>query len=64
MTFIRRLLYIPILLSYKYIYAPVADVIERYKHRNDPPLPPVPCQICGKIGHKEWYCPNARTLGF
>ena len=29
---------------------------------NDLPLPPVPCQICGKPGHKERYCPNAKGL--
>lgn len=64
MMLIRRLLYFPILLVYRYIYAPVADLVDRYKHRNDPPLPPVPCQICGKPGHKERYCPSARMLGF
>jgi magnesium chelatase family protein len=33
-------------------------------HRNDPPLPPVPCQICGKLDHKTKYCPNAKEMGF
>ena len=31
-------------------------------HRNDIPLLPVSCQICGKPGHKERYCPNAREF--
>ncbi len=35
-----------------------------YKHRNDPPLFPVPCQICGKPEYKEAYCPSAKTMGF
>jgi hypothetical protein len=40
------------------------SMIEDYKHRKDPPLPPMPCQICGKPGHKERYCPNAKALGY
>jgi len=64
MKAIRRLLYRPLLLFYRHIYAPIADAIDRYKHRHDPPLPAVPCQICGKTGHREKYCPNAHGLGY
>lgn len=49
---------------YRWIYAPLVSFVEEYKHRNDPPLPAVPCQICGKPGHKEGYCPNAKALGY
>jgi len=49
---------------YRWVYAPLMSMIEDYKHRNDPPLPPMPCQICGKPGHKERYCPNAKALGY
>ena len=24
------------------------------------PLPPIPCQLCGKPGHVEWLCLNWR----
>ncbi|MBT7464123.1 MAG: hypothetical protein HN686_09080 [Bacteroidetes bacterium] len=27
------------------------------------PLPPIPCQFCGKPGHLERYCPNAKGMG-
>jgi hypothetical protein len=43
---------------------PDCFLVDDYRHRNDPPLPPVPCQICGKPGYKERYCPNALELGF
>jgi hypothetical protein len=64
MLTIRRVTYFVVFLAYHYVYAPIMDTIERYQHRNDPPLPPVPCQICGKPGHREKYCPNAKGLGF
>jgi len=28
------------------------------------PLPPIPCNYCGKTDHRERYCPNAKGLGF
>jgi hypothetical protein len=28
------------------------------------PLPPVPCQICGKTGHSSRTCPQAKDMGF
>jgi hypothetical protein len=49
---------------YRWVYAPLMSMIEDHKHRNDPPLPPMPCQICGKPGHKERYCPNAKALDY
>jgi hypothetical protein len=64
MTFFRILLYLPLQLFYLRIYAPIMGVVNDYKHRNDPPLPPVPCQICGKPGHRERDCPRARELGY
>jgi hypothetical protein len=27
-------------------------------------IPSIPCQLCGKPGHLERYCPNAKGLGF
>jgi hypothetical protein len=62
MTFVRRLLYLRLRLFYRWIYAPIMGAIDDYKHRNELPLPPVPCQICGKPGHREQYCPNANGL--
>jgi hypothetical protein len=62
MSFIRQLLYLSIRLFYHWICAPIMSAIDDYKHRNDLPRPPVPCQICGKLGHKERYCPNAKGL--
>jgi len=49
---------------YRWIYAPLASCLDDYKHRNDPPLPPIPCQLCGQTGHKEKFCPNAKRLGY
>jgi hypothetical protein len=49
---------------YHWVYAPLIDWWEDYQHRNDPPVPAVPCQICGRPGHKEDYCPNAQGLGY
>jgi hypothetical protein len=46
------------------IYTEIATTLDDFKHRNDPPLPPVPCQICGKPGHIEKFCPNAKALGY
>jgi hypothetical protein len=46
------------------IYTEIATTLDDFKRRNDPPLPPVPCQICGKPGHIEKYCPNAKALGY
>src|SRR5687768_6691461 len=34
----RRFLYLPVRLFYRWIYAPIADAIERYKHRHNPPV--------------------------
>lgn len=48
---------------YSRIIAPIASKWDDYIHRNDPPLPPIPCQFCGK-NHQEKYCPNAKSLGF
>jgi hypothetical protein len=59
MKLVRYWLYRPF---YWYVYAPIFDLIDAYKHRNDSPPPPVVCQICGKPGHKERYCPNAKVL--
>jgi hypothetical protein len=59
----RRIFYTPIRYAY-HIWGLISDAMERYNHRNDPPLPPLPCPICGKPGHKAKYCPNTRDLGF
>jgi hypothetical protein len=60
MKLIRRWLLLPL---YRYVYVPFADMLYRLAHRSDPPLPPVPCQICGG-NHRERYCPKAREFGF
>jgi hypothetical protein len=60
---IRRLYFSLLRWSYS-LYAAIATVIDDFKNRNDPPLPLVVCQICGKPGYKEKYCPNAHALGF
>jgi hypothetical protein len=49
---------------YHYIYVPLVSLWEDHKYRNDPPLPPIPCQFCGKTDHKTKYCPNAKEMGF
>jgi hypothetical protein len=59
---VRRILYIPARVAY-HVWAEISDVVQRYRHRNDPPLPPAPCPLCGKPGHKAKYCPNAKDLG-
>jgi hypothetical protein len=28
------------------------------------PLPRIPCQFCGRTGHTESFCPQAKELGF
>jgi len=37
--------------------------LDDFKHAGES-LPPVPCQCCGKPGHKEGYCPLAYELGY
>jgi hypothetical protein len=49
---------------YHFLYVPIVGFWQDYQKRNDPALPPVPYQICGKTGHREKYCPNAREMGF
>jgi hypothetical protein len=46
-----------------HIYAELFMRIWDLRYRNDAPLPPIPCQICGGA-HHERYCPNAKRLGF
>jgi hypothetical protein len=45
-----------------------AVLYSRYQEIFNPawrePLPPKVCQLCGKPGHHEEYCPNAEELGF
>jgi hypothetical protein len=43
---------------------PVVSLSDDFKYRNSPPLPPMPCQVCGQPGDKEKYCPDVRELGF
>ena len=59
----HRVFYIPVRIVY-HSYALIADAVDRYKPSNDPPLPAVPCQICGQLRHREKYCPNAKGLGY
>jgi hypothetical protein len=40
------------------------DLIKAHKERDNPNPPPIVCQICGKSGHVERFCPNARKMGF
>ena len=47
-----------------FIYVPLFSLWDDYRHRNNPPLPPDPCQICGKLGHKTISCPNASKLDY
>jgi hypothetical protein len=49
---------------YHWPYAPLAGQWFDFKHRHDPPLPTVPCQICGGPGHLEAYSSNAKSFGF
>jgi hypothetical protein len=40
---LRRLWYFSVLLFYRYLYVPIMGYIDRYRYRNDPEPPPVPC---------------------
>jgi len=51
-----------LLLAYR-LYAEFMSRIDDFKHAGES-LPPVPCQLCGKPGHKERYCPHAYDLGY
>jgi hypothetical protein len=33
-----------------WIYVPFVSLLDDYKHRNDPLLPPISCQVCGQVG--------------
>jgi hypothetical protein len=46
------------------IYAELASRYYAHKERNKPTPPPMICQICGKSGHVERFCPNALRMGF
>ena len=52
----------------RWLYRIWAEIYSRYQENFNPawrePLPPKVCQLCGKPGHKEAYCPNAKELGF
>ena len=45
-----------------------AELYSRYQENFNPDwresLPPKKCEFCGKTGHLEAYCPNAKGLGF
>jgi hypothetical protein len=60
----RSLLNIP----WRVLYHIRAEVYSRYQENFNPawrePLPPRECQLCGKPGHQEAYCPNAKEMGF
>ena len=51
-----------------WLYRQWANLYSTYMENFNPkwrePLPPIPCQICGKPGHNTKYCPNARKMGF
>ena len=44
-----------------------AEIYSRYQENFNPdwrePLPSQRCEFCGKTGHLEAYCPNAKGLG-
>jgi hypothetical protein len=44
------------------------ELYSRYQENFNPEwhklLPPPKCELCGKLGHLEAYCPNAKGLGF
>lgn len=46
----------------------LSELWSRYQENFNPdwrePLPPKKCEFCGKTGHLEAYCPNAKGLGF
>jgi hypothetical protein len=46
-----------------HLYGEIASRLDDWRHRYDPPLPPVPCQLCGGA-HHEAHCPEAKRLGF
>lgn len=51
-----------------YFYRFWAHLYSLYQMNFNPdwqkPLPPIPCNYCGKTDHRERYCPNAKGLGF
>jgi len=53
--------------SRRVLYHIWAELYSRYHETFNPawrePLPPKVCELCGKPGHKETYCPNAKGLG-
>src|SRR5688572_29333093 len=49
---------------YHFIYVPIASLWDDFRYGNELLLPPAPCQICGKPGHKERYCQKAKEFGF
>jgi len=54
--------------SKRKLYGIWAELYTRYQENFSPdwrePLPPMVCQLCGKPGHLEKGCPNAKGLGF
>jgi hypothetical protein len=50
------------------VYSIWAEVYSRYEENFNPawrePLPSRVCELCGKPGHQEAYCPNAKEMGF
>ena len=50
------------------LYRIWAELYSRYQENFNPTwrvqLPPRECQLCGKPGHNEKYCPNAKEMGF
>lgn len=39
MKLLRRLLSLPALLVYRFLYVPIVGALDDFKHRHDPPLP-------------------------
>jgi hypothetical protein len=46
---------------YHFIYVPVGSLWDDYGRRNDPPLPPVPCQCCGGQITKRSTVPRRKS---
>jgi hypothetical protein len=50
------------------LYSWWAELYTRWQENFNPkwrePLPRIPCQLCGRTGHTESFCPKARELGF